>query len=63
MKEFRIEQYELHVQTYFVKAGSQEEAIAKLQAGEAECEDNAAEYLEPATQYGDPPCIRSVKEI
>jgi hypothetical protein len=54
MSTFEIEQYELHIQKYRVKAASEAEAIAKLLDGEAEAMDNGLEYIEVAEDFGLP---------
>ena len=59
MKVYRIEQYELHAMTYFVRATSAAEAIHKLwQTGgdgaDVICSDNGSEYLETDESRGMP---------
>jgi hypothetical protein len=52
MREYEIEQYELHVQKYRVEAASEAEAVAKLLDGDAEAVDNGLEYIEVAEDFG-----------
>jgi len=54
MPTFKIEQYELHTQTYRVQAESEAEAIAKLFNGEADAVDGGLEYIEVAEDLGLP---------
>jgi len=49
-----IEQYELHIQKYKVKARNEAEAIAKVLNGEAEPVDGSLEYVEVAEDFGLP---------
>ena len=52
MPMFEIEQYELCITKYEVKASSEAKAIAKLLNGEADAIDNSQEYIEAAEDYG-----------
>jgi len=54
MPFFRIEQYEIHVQTYQVEADCEAQAIEKLFAGEADAIDGCLEYIEVAEDLGLP---------
>jgi len=54
LKEFEIEQYELHVQKYRVEAKDRMEALRLFLDGEATACDNGCEYLEPAEAYHRP---------
>jgi len=54
MPMFKIEQYELHTQTYQVEAQDEAQAIAKLLKGEAEPVDDSLEYVEVAEDFGLP---------
>lgn len=54
MPSYRIEQYELHTQAFYVEAAHAAAALAKLFAGQAEPIDNGGEYLEVAHDYGLP---------
>lgn len=54
MPVYEIEQYELHTQTYRVKAASEAEAIVKVLDGEADPVDNTLEYVEVAEDFGMP---------
>jgi hypothetical protein len=49
---YRIEQYELHAQTYEVEADSPGKAIEKLFDGCGDAVDNGLEYVEVADKYG-----------
>jgi len=54
MPTFQIEQYELHVIRYKVKARNEAEAIAKVLNDEAEPVDGSLEYVEVAEDFGMP---------
>jgi len=54
MPTYEIEQYELHVSKYRVQANSEDEALAKLFAGEGEPVDQSQEFIEVADDYGLP---------
>ena len=54
MPMFEIEQYELHVIKYRVKARTEAQAIAKVLGGLAEPEDGSLEYVEVAEDFGMP---------
>ena len=54
MPMFEIEQYELHVIKYRVKARNEAQAIAKVLDGLAEPEDGSLEYVEVAEDFGMP---------
>jgi len=54
MPFFRIEQYEIHAQTYQVEADCEAQAIEKLFAGEADAIDDGLEYIEVAEDLGLP---------
>ncbi len=54
MPEYEIEQYELHVMKYRIKAKDEAEAIRRLLDGEAEAVDNGLEYIEVAEDFGLP---------
>jgi hypothetical protein len=54
MPTFEIEQYELHVMKYTVKAASEAQAVAKVLNGTALPVDNSLEYVETADHYGLP---------
>ena len=54
MPTFEIEQYELHTQTYRVKAKSEAEAIAKLFNGEAEPVEGSLEFIKVGEEFGLP---------
>lgn len=54
MPTYEIEQYELHVTTYRVKAKSEAEAIRKLFQGKAEPVEQSQELIEVADDYGLP---------
>ncbi len=54
MPEFEIEQYELHVMKYRIKAKDEAEAIRRLLDGEAKAVDNGLEYIEVAEDFGLP---------
>jgi len=52
MPVFRIEQYELHSQTYFVEADSEADAISNLLDGNGEPMDDSQEFVEVAEERG-----------
>lgn len=52
MPLFRIEQYEIHAQTYQVEADNKAQAIEKLFGGEADAIDGGLEYIEVAEDLG-----------
>ena len=54
MPMFEIEQYELHVIKYKVKAKDEAQAIAKVLGGLAEPVDGSLEYVEVAEDFGMP---------
>ena len=54
MPMFKIEQYEIHVQTYRVEADSEAQAITKLFNGEADPLDGSLEYVEICEDRGLP---------
>jgi hypothetical protein len=54
MLVFEIQQYELHVTRYRVKAKTEAQAIARVFAGQAEPVDNSLEYIEVAEDFGLP---------
>jgi hypothetical protein len=54
MPVFEIEQYELHAQTFRVKAKSAAEAIQKVFRGKAEAVDNSLALIEVCTDRGLP---------
>jgi hypothetical protein len=54
MPTYEIEQYEIHTQTYRVKAANEAEAIKKLWNGEATPVDGGLEYVEIAEDLGLP---------
>jgi hypothetical protein len=54
MPTYEIEQYELCITKYRVKASSEAKAIAKLLNGNAEPIDNSHEYVEVAHDFGLP---------
>ena len=54
MPTFQIEQYELHVIRYKVKARNEAEAIAKVLNDEAEPVDGSLEFVEVAEDFGMP---------
>jgi len=54
MPTFEIEQYELHVITYKVKAPNEAQAIAKVLGGLAQPVDGSLEYVEVAEDFGLP---------
>ena len=54
MPMFEIEQYELHVIKYKVKARNEAQAIAKVLGGLAEPVDGSLEYVEVAEDFGMP---------
>jgi type III secretion system FlhB-like substrate exporter len=54
MPTFQIEQYELHVIKYKVKAKDEAQAIAKVLGGLAEPEEGSLEYVEVAEDFGLP---------
>ena len=51
MATFRIEAYEVHVQTYEVEAKNRAEAIKKFVDGQASVLDGSLDYLEFAEDY------------
>lgn len=64
MPDFYIEQWELHTSTYRIReVDNEEEAVAKLLAGEGELQDDSLEYVEPAQRYGEPPTIREIMPV
>ena len=54
MPVFKVEQYELHTQTYLVGAENEAQAVAKLLQGEGEPVDGTLEYIEVAEGFGLP---------
>lgn len=54
MPMFEIEQYELHVIKYKVKAKDEAQAIAKVLNDEAEPVDGSLEFVEVAEDFGLP---------
>ena len=54
MPTFQIEQYELHVIRYKVKAKDEAQAIAKVLNDEAEPVDGSLEFVEVAEDFGMP---------
>lgn len=54
MPIYEIEQYELHVMKYRVKAASEAKAVAKLLNGKAEAVDDGLEFVEVADDFGLP---------
>ena len=54
MPTFEVEQYELHVIKYKVKAKDEAQAIAKVLGGLAEPEEGSLEYVEVAEDFGLP---------
>lgn len=52
MPVFRIEQYELHTQTYSVEADSEAEAISKMLDGNGEPVDDSQAFIEVADERG-----------
>ena len=54
MPMFEIEQYELHVIKYRVKARNEAEAIAEVLNDEAEPVDGSLEFVEVAEDFGMP---------
>ena len=54
MPIYEVEQYELHVQRYRVKANSEAAAISRLFTGEAEPVDGSLEFIEVAEDFGLP---------
>lgn len=54
MARFRIEQYEVHTQTYEVDADSPGEAIVKVFNGVADTVDNTLKYIEVDEERGMP---------
>ena len=52
MPVFRIEQYELHTQTYSVEADSEAEAISKMLDGNGEPVDDSQAFIEVAEERG-----------
>jgi len=54
MREYQIEQYELHTCKYRVRATSEAEAIVKLYEGQGEMVDDSMEFIQTADDYGLP---------
>ena len=54
MPLYEIEQYEVHAQTYRIKANSEAEAIKKLFDGEADSVDGGLDYIEICEDLGLP---------
>lgn len=54
MKTFKVEQYELWIQSYTVQAKTEAEAIAKVLNGDAAPDNNSLELVEVAEDYGMP---------
>lgn len=52
MPTYKVEQYELWIQSYEVQANSEAEAIAKVLNGEAQASDDGPELCEVADSYG-----------
>ena len=54
MPTYEIEQYEVHAQTYRVKANSEAEAIKMLFDGQADPVDNGLDYIDICEDLGLP---------
>lgn len=51
MPKYKVELYELHVQTVEIEAENDGDAIARVLDGEGYYYDNTFEYMETATKY------------
>ena len=61
MPIYRIEQYELHTETYQLEADSEAEAIKKMFDGEGEVVDGGMEFIEVDDEMGLP--VDEYKEL
>jgi hypothetical protein len=61
-KEWIVEQYELHVNKYKVKARTKDEAISLYMEGQSDMVDDSQEYIENATVDGTENGIRNCYE-
>ena len=52
MPTYRVEQYEVHTQTYEVEAKSKALAIKKVIEGQGRAIDNSLEYIEVMEDFG-----------